>query len=277
MNPLWAIWAIPAIGFGIWGWYHRNRQKKRDRLTQLPWPASWEKILQSQVTLYRRLPSIYKKQLQGLIQIFLAEKRFEGCGGLTITEEMRIVIAAQACVLLLNRKIPLYPKLETILVYPQAFVAKVAQEQGWGTYVEKEQARLGESWHHGIVVLAWDHIKHESQDIPNGHNVVLHEFAHQLDQEDGRSDGTPLMENNSHYVSWSKHLGAVFEELQETAAKHLPSFIDTYGATNAAEFFAVITETFFEKSQGLKNKYPELYEELKTYYQLDPIQWRENS
>lgn len=207
----------------------------------------------------------------------MATKHFEGCGGLEVTEEMKLIIAAQACILLLNRKIPLFPKLQTILVYPQAFVAKMAREQGWGTFVEQEQARLGESWHQGMVVLAWDHIKKESHGVFDGHNVVLHEFAHQLDQEDGRSDGTPLLEQSSSYVSWAKHLGEVYQELCESTARHLPNFIDSYGATNPAEFFAVITETFFEKPQGLKRKYPELYEELRTYYQLDPIEWREQA
>lgn len=277
MSLLWAIWGIPALSLGGYWIYQQHRKKQREKIAALPWPEDWEQILWDQVPIYRRLPEKYKHELRGLIQIFIAEKHFEGCGGLTLTETMKVIIAAQACILLLNREVPLYPKLQSILVYPSVFVAKMSQEQGWGTFVEKEQARLGESWHRGMVVLAWDHIKMESRDIRDGHNVVLHEFAHQLDQEDGRSDGTPLLEQNSHYVSWAKHLGEVYEELQERVARHIPSFIDSYGATNPAEFFAVITETFFEKPEGLQKKYPQLYEELKNYYQLNPIEWREKS
>lgn len=277
MSLLWAIWGIPALSLGGYWIYQQHRKKQRKIIAARPWPEDWEQILKDQVPIYRRLPEKYKQELQGLIQVFLAEKNFEGCGGLTLTETIKLIIAAQACILLLNRDVPLYPKLQSILVYPSAFVAKMSQEQGWGTFVEKEQARLGESWHRGMVVLAWDHIKMESRDIRDGHNVVLHEFAHQLDQEDGRSDGTPLLEQNSHYVSWAKHLGEVYKELQERVTRHLPSFIDSYGATNPAEFFAVITETFFEKPHGLQKKYPQLYEELKNYYQLNPIEWREKS
>lgn len=250
-----------------------RKKYRRQKLQNQSWPHKWENWLQELVPLYRKLPQKHQRELQGLVQIFLAEKYFEGCGGLQITEEMKVLIATQACILLLNRKTNLYPRLQTVIVYPSAFVARGIEQTGWGGFVEKEQARLGESWHQGMVVLAWDHINKEAHDANPGHNVVLHEFAHQLDQEDGRSDGAPLLEKGAHYTSWAQHLGEVYEELQTSVRKHEASFLDQYGATNPAEFFAVITETFFEKPIAMQKKLPDLYQELSSYYQLDPATW----
>lgn len=273
MNDLWILLGLSsAIFLSIVGW-DIFRTIRRRKLRALPWPETWEKIARQNVPLYGRLPPASRTQLHELVQIFLAEKHFEGCGGLELTEEMKVTIAIQACMLLLNRKIPIYPKLQSILIYPHAFVAKRVQEHGWGAFVEQEQTLLGESWHQGLVILAWDQIGHGFRDIHNGHNVVLHEFAHQLDQEDGRSNGAPLMETSSQYVSWARQLGQTYHELQEAVAKHQETFLDQYGATNPAEFFAVLTETFFEKPTVLKNKIPTLYEELKNYYKLDPAGW----
>ncbi|MDX1386922.1 MAG: zinc-dependent peptidase [bacterium] len=266
------------IGFGLL-WLGRAyfRHRRRERLRLQPIPPHWKEILEEEVPIYRYLNSELREQLHGLIQIFIAEKPFEGCGGLEVTEEMKVIIAAQACVLLLNRKVKMYPKLDAILVYPTAFVAKTVEQHGWGGFVEKEQVRLGESWHQGMLVLAWDNVQRGAHDPRDGHNVVLHEFAHQLDQEDGRSNGAPLLEKGSHYAGWARHLGEAYKELQAKVAEHQPSLIDPYGATNPAEFFAVLTETFFEKARALKKKYPKLYQELKTYYNLDPATWNEES
>lgn len=265
-------------GFGLI-WLGRNllRTRRRERLRRQPIPPKWRELLEKEVPIYSYLSPALREQLHGLIQIFIAEKHFEGCGGLEVTEDMKVIIAAQACVLLLNRKIKMYPKLDAILVYPTAFVAKSVEQHGWGGFVEKEQVRLGESWHQGMLVLAWDNVQRGAHDPRDGHNVVLHEFAHQLDQEDGRSDGAPLLEKGSQYAGWARHLEAAYNDLQTKVAAHQPSFIDPYGATNPAEFFAVLTETFFEKSRGLKKKYPELYEELKNYYKLDPANWEVKS
>lgn len=272
------IGVLTMIGVGSmillgWAGVEGNRKLRRRRLLAKPWPTQWEDILQKNVPFYKKLPADLQEQLHGLVQVFLAEKNFEGCGGLELTEEIKVTVAAQACVLLLNRPTNFFPKLQSILVYPTAYVAKGVQQHGWGVFVEKEQVRLGESWHQGIVVLAWDNILHGARDVHDGHNVVFHEFAHQLDQEDGYSDGAPLLESGSHYQSWSRHLGEVYEKLQEAVAKHRETFLDQYGATNPAEFFAVVTETFFEKPGALKRKIPALYEELKKYYKLDPTEW----
>jgi Mlc titration factor MtfA (ptsG expression regulator) len=228
--------------------------------------------LEQNVALYRQLPESLKDQLHGDIQVFLGEKRFEGCQGFEITDEVRITIAAQACILLLNRETRFFSKLTTILVYPAAYVAENMRELG-SEYVREASVRLGESWANGTLVLAWDHVKRGTMDIHDGHNVVLHEFAHQLDQEDGSSDGAPILERRSNYVTWARVLSKEYEHLREEVSHHVKDVMDAYGATNPAEFFAVATETFFEKPKQMRKKHPALYDELKGYYRLDPVNW----
>ena len=259
---------VLAFLMGIRGF----RKRRRIRLMARPFPAEWRGLLEKNVALYRHLPDSLKDQLHADIHLFLAEKRFEGCKGFEITDEVRLTIAAQACILLLNHKTKFFSKLTTILVYPGAYVAKKMSRLG-SEYVEDESVRLGESWDSGTLVLAWDHVKQGPRDINDGHNVVLHEFAHQLDQEEGEADGAPILEHRSSYVAWARVLGREFENLQEEVKHHVKDDMDGYGATNPAEFFAVATETFFEKPQQLKRKHAELYGQLRGYYKMDPAEW----
>jgi len=249
-----------------------RRGARRRRLLATHLSTDWERIVQKNVPLYSRLPEELKKQLGGLVHVFLSEKRFEGCGGLEITDEIRVTIAAQACMLLLNRQTPCFRKLRTILVYPHTYSAPTVSSDGTVT-TEGHSTRLGESWQNGPVVLAWDSIIGGTSNRADAHNVVLHEFAHQLDQEDGAADGAPILSHRSRYVAWARVLGAEYEALQSSKAKHRRSVMDKYGATNPAEFFAVATETFFEKAGQMKENHPELYNELKDYYKLDPVEW----
>jgi Mlc titration factor MtfA (ptsG expression regulator) len=248
------------------------RSFRHKTLMALPFPTAWESILQRNVALYRYLPDALKQQLQADIQLFLAEKHFEGAGGLEMSDEIRVTIAAQACMLLLNRKDRNYPGLESIVVYPGAYVATKRVSLGT-TYVEEPSVRLGESWHRGTVVLAWDQVQQDAHYPESGHSVVLHEFAHQLDQEDGRSDGVPLLENRSGYAAWARILSREYLRLQHDIQHHRKSLLDSYGATNPAEFFAVATEAFFTRPQQMQHKEPELYAELKEYYKVDPQEW----
>ena len=252
--------------FGLFG----SRRRRRERLRAGPFPADWEAILRRNVPLYGRLDEDDREELRGDILVFLAEKRFEGCGGLVLTDEIRVTIAAQACLLLLHRETDDYPRLVTILVYPHAYVAHSRQSIGGGVVLEGEVARLGEAWRDGVVVLAWDDVLAGAADIHDGHNVVLHEFAHQLDQEDGDADGAPILERRSRYVAWARVLGAEYEQLRRDAAHGRRSVLDDYGATNPAEFFAVATECFFEKPLQLRKRHPALFEELRDFYRFDP-------
>jgi Mlc titration factor MtfA (ptsG expression regulator) len=263
------LFLIFTLGKPLFRYYWRKQLKNS------PFPPEWEKILNRNVALYHYLPDSLKKELQGHILVFLDEKTFEGCGGLKITDEIRVTIAGQACILLLNRKPTYYPKLYTILVYPGAYVAKQVTVKGM-EHTEEMTVRGGESWTRGEVVLAWDYVRQHAIDLAPGHNVVLHEFAHQLDQEDGSADGAPILEKETSYRTWARVLSKEYEKLRRKALSGRKDIMDYYGATNPAEFFAVATETFFERPKKMKFTHPELYEELKSYYRLDPLKWFEN-
>ncbi|MHC4951658.1 MAG: M90 family metallopeptidase, partial [Planctomycetota bacterium] len=228
-------------------------------------------FIEKNIPLYNRLPEELKQQLHGLVNVFLAEKAFVGCGGQEITGEVKVTIAAQACMLLLNRKTNFYPKLKTIYIYPHTYVAKGLMNDG-GLIIEGKSVRLGESWQNGPVVLTWDSVTGGARNIQDGRNVVFHEFAHQLDQEDGDADGAPILESRSAYRTWAAVLGEEYDNLRDKTRRRR-SVIRKYGATNPAEFFAVATEAFFEKPKQMQKRCPDLYEELKSYYHLDPLQW----
>ncbi len=254
-----------------------RKERHRKALLAQPFPPSWKALLEAKSSLYVSLPPQFKDELHGLIQIFLDEKRFEGCGGLVVTEEMKVLIAAQACLLLVNNqeteRKALYPTLSTILVYPSAYVAPERAAIGFNQVIETDEARLGESWNRGSVILVWDHVSEDSQNPAEGENVVLHEFAHQLDQEDSSSNGAPLLKTRGQYIAWARVLGGEYKRLQDELAKNHPTLLREYAATNPAEFFAVVTEVFFEKPGVMKRRHPELYEQLQGYYGLDPAQW----
>ncbi len=248
-------------------WLHRWR---RPRLRSRPLPPEWRAIIERNVPYVRLLSPKERAQLAGDIQVFLAEKRFEGCGGLHMTDEIRVTIAAQACLLLLNRSTDYYPTLRTILVYPAGYVAHAASRQPDGTVIEGPQHRAGESWLRGAVVLSWDDVRRGAADPFDGRNLVLHEFAHQLDGESGANEGAPALGERSRYVAWARVLGREYEQLIADLERRMPTLIDGYGAATPAEFFAVITEAFFERPLALRRRHPEQYEPLRSFYQQDP-------
>jgi Mlc titration factor MtfA (ptsG expression regulator) len=239
---------------------------RRARLRAQPFPEAWLAILSSNVPLYRRLPPAIQERLRGDVQVLLAEKHFEGCGGLELDDEMRVTIAAHAALLMLGGEPHYYPRLTSILVYPSTFVVQREERSGPFT-TEGEVALLGESWRQGVVILAWDSALRSARGLGQGHNVILHEFAHQLDSEDGRGDGTPYLESRSQYAAWARAMGPEYERLR---ARPEDGVLGEYAATNPAEFFAVATEVFFEQSEALRLKHPAIYAELSRYYGLDP-------
>jgi Mlc titration factor MtfA (ptsG expression regulator) len=251
-----------------------RRSIRRKKLFRKSFPDTWKTILEDNVEIYCRLPDDLKERLHGHMNIFLAEKEFEGCGGFEVTDEAKVCVAAQACLLLLNLPKPTYfPSLRTVLIYPFAYVANAKNRVGGQIIHDEDSARLGESWLNGNVILSWQHIKQGGFNPDDGHNVVIHEFAHQLDQENGSGNGIPVLGNHRKTQEWAECFQKEFDYLREEVSHHKRDVIDSYGATNPAEFFAVVTETFFEKPEQLKRKHAELYDELKDYYRLDPIQW----
>jgi Mlc titration factor MtfA (ptsG expression regulator) len=200
------------------------------------------------------------------MHVFLDEKSFEACGELEqVTREMRLAVAAQACLLIAHRPQDYYERLKSVLIYPGAYRAR--DEHG------DEDMRLGESWGTGSVVLGWQSVLQGGRNTEDGHNVVIHEFAHQLDQEDGAADGVPELEDGEQYGRWSKAFAPSYEAFCERVNRGRRSVLDPYGATNPAEFFAVASETFFEKSREMKEEEGEVFEVLVRFYGMDPSTW----
>jgi hypothetical protein len=248
-----------------------RRRTRHRRAMRGPFPEKWLTILKKNLPIYNRLPSELREELKNAIKVFLAEKSFQGCGGLEITDEIKVTIAAQACMLLLGRENECYPGLRSIVIYPSTYVA--GGKGFFGGRQEPKSVRLGESWGRGEVVLSWSDVKHGAFNFQDGQNVTMHEFAHQLDQEDGASDGAPLLEGSSAYSTWAKVFSREFEMLQKSLYSGKDTVLDYYGATDPAEFFAVATESFFEKPVQLKEKHPDLFDELRKYYKVNPTEW----
>jgi Mlc titration factor MtfA (ptsG expression regulator) len=246
---------------------------RRNRLKQHPFPPLWHAIVEANLPIYPHLSPAERRRLRGHIQVFLAEKQFIGCGGLQVTEEMKLIVAAIACLLLLNERGKYFPKLHSILIYPSTYLVNETASAGKYVVEERRVARLGESWTNDQVVLSWEQVKRDTRNWQDGHNVVLHEFAHQLDQEDGRAEGVPILQQNSDYFIWAQVMTEEYQQLCNDVERGVKTVMDSYGATNPAEFFAVATETFFEKPRQLLKNHPALYEQLQRYYQLDPVQW----
>ena len=270
MNP-WLFLSLALVGIGLALWIPQWRLR---RALKAPFPEAWTRILESNLDVYDRLPVSLRPRLQRLIKQFLHEKHFSGAGGLEITDEIRVTIAAEACLLVLGRPGGVYPGLRYLIVYPSAFVVAHQQADDLGIVNTSPKDVLGESWHNGKVILAWDSVLRGSRNFVDGKNVVLHEFAHQLDSEDGGVDGAPLLGGEHAYRSWAAVLSEEFEDLRNASYDGRESLLDHYGATNPAEFFAVATETFFEKPGQMAQHHAELFALLEAYYGIDPREWR---
>jgi Mlc titration factor MtfA (ptsG expression regulator) len=260
----------------MFGFFARRKARRRERLRSRPFPNEWREVLVKKFPLFRRLNAADQRELEGLIQVFFDEKRIEACGGFEMKDEVRVLIAAQACLLLLHRETDVYPDLKTVLVYPETYVVPArACEEGEATD-RASRARLGESWRRGPVVLSWSSAVAGAANMHDGSNLVLHEFAHQLDQEDGAADGAPALSCEGlegcyvRYLTWARVLAKEFEQLRKETANGRKTLLDQYGATDPAEFFAVGTECFFEKPRQMLRKHPELYAELSKFYRQDP-------
>ena len=248
------------------------RRLNRAEILAAPFPEAYRELILARVPLASHLTEAERTKLEALVRVFVSEKNFEGAGGLELDDEMRVVIAARACLLLLHRvelDSPLYPDLASIVVYPSTYRSRERKREGY-VVVEGDEARLGESWVRGVVVLSWDAVLAGGANAADGHDVVLHEFAHQLDAEDGVMDGTPELDGSERYSAWARIAGEEYAALREAVERHQKTSIDPYGATNGPEFFAVLVEAFFEKPGSLEAKHPELYAELSAFFRFDP-------
>ncbi len=240
------------------------------RLPNDPTPASWPEIVERQVPLAAGLAPADREQLFRIMQLFLREVPIEGCAGLEVNEEIRITVAAQACLLLLRMRYPRYARVRHVLVYPSAFVPKTVALHPTGQVVRPDVPLRGQAWQSGVVVLGWDEVRRDTHLGTDDGNVVLHEFAHMLDAEDGSMDGVPVFDSGTAYRAWAALLTEEFAEHVVRTERDEPTVLSPYGATNRAEFFAVATEAFFQRPAALRAAEPELYAQLARFYKLNP-------
>ena len=248
-------------------------QRRRTRLRSQPLPPGVEEILSRNVGLYSLLPDEQREQLHGHVNVFLEEKRFLGVGGQEITPEVAVTIAGIACMLLLNREPSYFPGFSSILVYPDTYEVDQVDYDGV-VETRKRSRRAGESWHRGPVVLSWTSVLQGAVNAGDGYNVVLHEFAHKLDEENSGMNGQPILHAAGHYQEWAEVLGREYQSFADRVSRRKNRVIDEYGLTSPAEFFAVATESFFEKAMIMQRRLPDLYEQLAKFYAVDPATWK---
>lgn len=251
------------------------RARLRRKRLAAPFPAAWEAILARNVVHDRWLDAAERRRLRDLVRIFVAEKRWEGCGGLVLDDEIRVTIAARACLLLLGRPAAedAYRRVRTILVYPSTVVPPPRPLRPFEIAtapIEAPEPILGQAWLRGPVILVWDAVRRTGRHPEHGHDVVFHEFAHQLDLLDGGADGTPPLATAEERRRWAEVCSRAFLALRERRAGGERGLLDDYGATNEAEFFAVATEVFFDRPVDLRGEDPDLYGVLTAYYGQDP-------
>ena len=245
---------------------------RRQRIARRPFPAAWRDIVRRRVPLVRELPAAQQLRLKKHIQVLLAEVPFIGCAGLEVNDEMRVTIAAQAAFLLLGRG-GSFGNLREVLVYPGHFVVPRVEGGVGGVVHEGRDVLAGQSWQRGQVIVAWDAVQDGAAEPHDGANVVMHEFAHQLDQDTGAANGAPYVGRGALQETWARVMNQEFDALRARLARAEASLIGTYAATSPAEFFAVTTELFFERPGALAAERPALYEQLKRCYRLDPVSW----
>lgn len=255
----------------IFNWLKSRRRKQ---ILAEPFPAEWHRLLSESIWQYDQLTADERIRLQQLTQVFVAEKNWEGCNGLQLQDSMKVIIAAYACLLVMNLGYEEhFENVLSILIYPTTFVGKETTVIGKGVVLEGTQARIGEAWYRGPVVLSWSDIRQVIGEQSPGRNVILHEFAHQLDMLNGRSvDGTPPMSTVDQLNRWQKIVDSAYDQLVDSCRIGAPTFLDCYGATSLAEFFAVTTEAFFESPRPMRHFHPDLYAIFCEYYRQNPAE-----
>ena len=239
----------------MFNWF---RNRRRRRLVAQPFPAQWLTILRDNVRAYNFLSADQQAKLQRSLRIMAAERTWEGCGGLKLTDEIKVTIAGQACLLLLGVAEGYYfDGLPSILVYPAAYATPTDLQSGF--VVDEDQETYGESWHRGPIVLSWQQALEGGRDPRDGRNLVLHEFAHHLDGLDGATEGSPPLSSREQERRWATVTQREFARLDEQARQGEETLLDHYGASNPAEFFAVCTECFFERPVEMRKQHRELY------------------
>jgi MtfA peptidase len=256
------IWAI-----------NRIRSRRRQAAISEPFPAEWRALLEQQLPLYRRLPPDLRARLEPLVRGFLSDVTFRGCNGLEVTDEMRLIVAVQACLLVSQYDVTAYGDLRSVLLYPDEFVVNDVDMDEAGVITEGETVLSGQSIETHTIVLSWPDVLASKADAEaEAYNVVLHEFAHHLDETAGGAL-TAFGSGHRSLAEWHAVLQSEYEALSEAVERGEETLIDPYGAEEPVEFFAVATETFFELPHDMERHHPRLYAELRDFYGLDPARW----
>ncbi len=263
--------SVVALIAAVVAYYLWSRRQARAQLLATPLTASQRQTIETMVPIVERLPSELRAKLEGKMNLFQNQVSFYGCDGLEVTEDMRLSISAQACLLVVNTDM-WFDNLTTILIYPNAFKSRQQRRSGY-VVTEKEIVRTGESWNRGPVILSWAHSQQGALNDHDGHNVVFHEFAHQIDDLSGGTDGVPVLSRGQSYADWERVFVSAYDAHVRAVETRQPTVIDPYGAEGHEEFFAVSVEVFFERPRALKSSNPDVYDQLSQLFQLDPVSW----
>lgn len=265
------FFSILLLVVGFFLYRHWSKSQARQALLATPLTDHQRRLIEQQVPLIRRLPADLRAKLDGKVNLFLDQVEFHGCDGLEVTEEMELAIAAQASLLLVNSDL-WYDHLTTILIYPNAFKSRQRRQEGY-VVSEKEIVRTGESWDRGPVILSWSHSKQGAANDHDGQNVVLHEFAHQVDDLSGGTNGVPILSDGQSFAEWERVFLTAYDSHVRAVEHGQHTVIDPYGAVGHEEFFAVSVEMFFEQPRQLKAAVPDVYKQLSKLFRLDPASW----
>lgn len=246
------------------------RDLRRRKLLAAPFPEAWLGWLSANVPYYEHLSPEEQAALRDRFRIFVAERYWEGCGGLELTDEIKVTVAAQACLLTLHLPDEEYANVRSLFIYPSGYRMRSKRVGPAGIVTESTDYRLGEAWQDGPVVLSWQDAREGGRNPADGRNVVLHEFAHKLDMGNGRADGVPRLPDDATYDRWVRVMDAEYGALAAASASGQPALLDIYAAEGVAEFFAIATELFFERAVETAARHPRLYALLRDYYRQDP-------
>ncbi len=264
------IFTLMALFLFFQGVVYFRRMWHYKKLKSIPFPKTYETILQN-IHQYKVLSPIHKEKLHLLMQFFIDEKEFVGAK-MTITDEIKVIIAFYACLMRLGFDLGEKDHVSTVIVYPKHFIVNETHSSSGISH--NETSVLEGRSANGTVVISWQDIKQNKTEQQKD-NVIIHEFAHELDFEDGFADGTPVLES-SNYRSWSEVFSKAFDTLKDQENKKKSSekvaLLGTYALKNEAEFFAVCSERFFETPKAFKVYFPDIYQELKRFYKLDTQQ-----
>jgi len=271
MSDMTTLLLLIFTGLAATGYWHWSKTQKRKSLLDTPLTDAQHQVILDEVPLIRRVPRELGAKLDGKISLFLDQVEFIGCDGLEVTQEMKLSIAAQACLIVVNTD-AWYETLRTILIYPGAFKSKRIDYTGYVAH-ERETVRSGESWARGPVILSRHHSDQAASDSRDGHNVVIHEFAHQLDNLTGETNGIPILSPDQSFADWARVFSDGYSRHLDRIEKGAKTVINPYGAEGHEEYFATALEVFFEQPAQLKQDEAEVYDEIKKLLRLDPASW----